>query len=119
MEAVHNKSDFRILDRELYAYIAILRQLAAKYDNTELRAQIQILSDFYTEVSDPAFNLNDQSLLSRKLTELRVCVLNLHILTVNCSLPDIQPVCLYMGDLVCQAQEAIGVAGDGEYALAV
>lgn len=109
-----SKSDFNIINRELYAYTAILRQLAAKYNNEELHAQIQILLNLYEDVTSPDFDIEsmDIELIHDKLDELRICIFNLHVITVNYEHRDLQPVCIYLSDLVHQVKAALGEEDD-------
>lgn len=102
------RAEFEILNRELYAYTAILRQLLAKHNNTELAAQINILLLLYDEVTAPDFHTEDINLVHSKLDQLRVCVMNLHVLTANHKLVELQPICVYLGDLIHKVKQALG-----------
>ena len=107
-----SKSDLNIINRELYAYTAVLRQLAAKYNNEELHAQIQILLSLYEDVMAPDFDVDNLDVVHNKLDELRICIFNLHVITVNGEHHDLQPVCIYLSDLVHQVKAALGEEDD-------
>lgn len=101
-------SHFEMLNRELYAYTAMLRQLSAKYDDPELNDQIKLMTNLYEEVSAPAFHAEDLDVVHEKLDQLRLCAINLHVQTVNHQFADIQPVCIYLNEFVHQVKQAIG-----------
>lgn len=104
--------DLHIVNHELYAYTAVLRQLAAKYDNPELHAQIQVLLDLYDDVTADDFDSSNLDAVHDKLDELRICIFNLHVITVNGEHHDLQPVCIYLSDLVHQVKVALGEEDD-------
>ena len=107
-----SKPDLHIVNHELYAYTAVLRQLAAKYDNPELYAQIQVLLDLYDDVTADDFDSSNLDAVHDKLDELRICIFNLHVITVNGEHHDLQPVCIYLSDLVHQVKVALGEEDD-------
>ncbi|WP_191398452.1 hypothetical protein [Flavonifractor sp. An306] len=101
-------NQFEMLNRELYAYTAMLRQLAAKYDDPELNDQIKSMTNLYEEVTAPTFHVEDLDVIHEKLDQLRLCTINLHVQTVNHRLVDIQPICIYLSEFVHQVKQTIG-----------
>lgn len=89
-------SNKNTIDREMYAYTALLRQLSAKYNTSELKALIKELDDLNSEISqDNHLEYNEE-----EVDKLRLIVINLQIQIIHCDYTDLKPVCLYLAELL-------------------
>ena len=89
-------SNKNTIDREMYAYTALLRQLSAKYNTSELKTLIKELDDLNSEISqDNHLEYNEE-----EVDKLRLIVINLQIQIIHCDYADLKPVCLYLSELL-------------------
>ena len=85
----------KAIDREIYTYNTLLKQLSAKYDTSELKSLIKQLDSLYDSICQDENSEYNESIVNK----LSIIVINLKIQIIHYGYADLKPVCQYLAKL--------------------
>lgn len=98
---------FQDANKKLYAYLALFRQMAARYSSQELENTVKDLEALYNVVSSPQFDTQNKALVAEEVKKLKICIINMQLQITNHEWRELKPICQYMHDLMREVEEGL------------
>lgn len=90
-----NYKNLEQINKEIYTYTLMLKQISAHYNSKKIFGIIEMLETLsYNFIS----NTNTNS--GKVITTLKLCIINLHIDSINHRYKELVPICEYFQDLL-------------------